>query len=151
MAGAGTKTPLVLNLMCYLGEMNEEKFASLVAQGAKPVDAVKQVYPESNTPRALANHLMRSPIVEDYFKQLRDYAIKSEEIKPEHVLGQLLRIAMTSEKDSDRLSALRMLGEHVGMHNSYSSASQIVEAFSKAFGAELGKQVAEKLGVDTAD
>ena len=98
-------------------------FASAIADGLSPAEAYRKVYDCANSTNATvmanANRLLNDSritlLLEPVFEAKREMVINDELATRRFILQELFEHAKNTEKISDRLRALEMMGKSIGM------------------------------------
>ena len=99
-------------------------FASNIVQGMSPNDAYRRAYDCSNMGEASivseANRLLKDPritlLLESFWKTLKENVIADQQATRRHIMSELFEHAeRKTERTSDRLKALELMGRAVGM------------------------------------
>jgi hypothetical protein len=100
-------------------------FASAVMEGLSPPEAYRKAYDCSNSSNATvianANRLLNDSritlLLEPVFEAKREMVINDELATRRFIMQELFEHAKNTEKVSDRLRALEMMGKSIGMFN----------------------------------
>jgi len=98
-------------------------FASAIGEGLSPAEAYRKVYDCSNSTNATvmanANRLLNDSritlLLEPVFQAKREMVINDELATRRFIMQELFEHAKNTEKVSDRLRALEMMGKSIGM------------------------------------
>jgi len=100
-------------------------FASAIADGLSPAEAYRKVYDCSNSTNATvmanANRLLNDGritlLLEPVFQAKREMVINDELATRRFIMQELFEHAKNTERVSDKLRALEMMGKSIGMFN----------------------------------
>jgi len=100
-------------------------FASAIADGLSPAEAYRKVYDCSNSTNATvmanANRLLNDGritlLLEPVFQARREMVINDELATRRFIMQELFEHAKNTERVSDKLRALEMMGKSIGMFN----------------------------------
>lgn len=100
-------------------------FASAIAEGLSPAEAYRKVYDCANSTNATvmanANRLLNDSritlLLEPVFQAKREMVINDELATRRFIMQELFEHAKNTEKVSDKLRALEMMGKSIGMFN----------------------------------
>jgi predicted rRNA methylase YqxC with S4 and FtsJ domains len=100
-------------------------FASAIAEGLSPPEAYRKVYDCSNSTNATvmanANRLLNDSritlLLEPVFQAKREMVINDELATRRFIMQELFEHAKNTDKVSDKLRALEMMGKSIGMFN----------------------------------
>lgn len=100
-------------------------FASAIADGLSPAEAYRKVYDCSNSTNATvmanANRLLNDSritlLLEPIFQAKREMVINDELATRRFIMQELFEHAKNTERVSDKLRALEMMGKSIGMFN----------------------------------
>lgn len=100
-------------------------FASAIADGLSPAEAYRKVYDCSNSTNATvmanANRLLNDGritlLLEPVFQAKREMVINDELATRRFIMQELFEHAKNTDKVSDKLRALEMMGKSIGMFN----------------------------------
>lgn len=100
-------------------------FASAIADGLSPAEAYRKVYDCSNSTNATvmanANRLLNDSritlLLEPVFQAKREMVINDELATRRFIMQELFEHAKNTDKVSDKLRALEMMGKSIGMFN----------------------------------
>lgn len=100
-------------------------FASAIADGLSPAEAYRKVYDCSNSTNATvmanANRLLNDSritlLLEPVFQAKREMVINDELATRRFIMQELFEHAKNTERVSDKLRALEMMGKSIGMFN----------------------------------
>lgn len=100
-------------------------FASAIADGLSPAEAYRKVYDCANSTNATvmanANRLLNDSritlLLEPVFQAKREMVINDELATRRFIMQELFEHAKNTERVSDKLRALEMMGKSIGMFN----------------------------------
>ena len=101
-----------------------QAFASNIVQGLSPNDAYRRAYDTANMSEASivseANKLLKDPrislLLQSFWETLKENVIADHQATRRHIMAQLYDHAeRTTERTSDRLKALELMGRAIGM------------------------------------
>jgi len=89
-------------------------FASAIADGLSPAEAYRKVYDCSNSTNATGRITL---LLEPVFQAKREMVINDELATRRFIMQELFEHAKNTERVSDKLRALEMMGKSIGMFN----------------------------------